>query len=298
MSAATPVPSQPNALAGIVLLGWKTRDAALRLLQEHCAFDRPPTDHEAEALWARMRARVNALRGRPLPRVEPYELTDDERSGVERFRAACLAQGHSPVEILKVDPRNLVVYQLEVTIARSREIANRLATRAAWLDEFLSAPHTAVQPSVRHSPNAIDVDVPHGEWGLLFDPARGFLVAEAARQVNVSRLADRWTLWGGYHRAYAAAAYAPPADRTIVAVVTDDATRHVAAAQRTCGLRAAQSDNPPIFADFFDPQLALPVPFKRKRFTLQIRARVVAHDIAAGDAPAHDPAPNGALLRA
>jgi hypothetical protein len=272
-------PMESTSLAGIVLLGWKTRDEALRLLQEHCAFDRPPTDREAEALWARMRAQVNMLRGRRLPSPEPQAFTADECPSVDRFRASSQAAGQPPVEIVKIDPRPLVVYQLEVAIARSQDIASRLATRAAWVDEFLSAPHAIAQPSVRHAPNAIDVDVPHGEWGLLFDPARGFLVAEAARHVNVSRIADRLVLWGGYHRAYAAAAYAPRDGRTIIAAVSDEAARASAVVPRTCGLRAARSDNPPIFADFFDPQLAMPVPFKRKRFTLQIRARVVAHDV-------------------
>ena len=40
-------------------------------------------------------------------------------------------------------------------------------------------------------------------------------------------------------------------------------------------------NNPPIFDDFFNPDLALRVQFRRKRFTLQVRARMVVSNAAA-----------------
>ena len=83
----------------------------------------------------------------------------------------------------------------------------------------------------------------------------------------------RLALWSGYHRTYAAVVHARTRDPGILAVVEDDAL--VSAAPRTCGLRAAKSDNPPIFDDFFNPDLALRVQFRRKRFTMQVRARMV-----------------------
>jgi hypothetical protein len=85
-------------------------------------------------------------------------------------------------------------------------------------------------------------------------------------------------LWSGYHRTYASVACRPEGERTILAAVVDDVG---VAAARSCGLRAVQSDNPPIFSDFFNPALALPVRFRTKRFTMEIRARMVAASVEA-----------------
>ena len=73
--------------------------------------------------------------------------------------------------------------------------------------------------------------------------------------------------------------HARPREPGILAVVEDEAL--ASAAPRTCGMRAAKSDNPPIFDDFFNPDLALRVPFRRKRFTMQVRARMVVSDAVA-----------------
>jgi hypothetical protein len=266
-----------NILDGVVLLGWKTRDAALDLLQNSCHFDPPLTDGAAEALWAEYRGRVNEQRGREIRLPERLPFTNDEQELIERFRDTMKASRIIVGEVVKLDPVRLVVHQLEITTAQSDATARRLQTPSDWTLEFL-APSTPLMspPKVHHLPNAIDLELPHGEWLLNFDPVRGFLVTEGGKHVGVATMNSRLALWSGYHRTYAAAVHARSREPGILAVVEDEAL--ASAAPRTCGLRAARSDNPPIFDDFFNPDLALRVQFRRKRFTMQVRARMVVSE--------------------
>jgi hypothetical protein len=275
-----------NVMDGIVLLGWKTRDAALDLLQNSCHFDPPLSDRAAEALWAEYRGRVNDRRGRELRLPERLPFTNDERRLIERFRDGLTAQGVNVGEVIKVDPLRLAVHQLEITTARSEAAAQRLRTPSDWTLEFLSPTTSSTRPNVRHAPNAIDLELPHGEWLLMFHPVRGFLVTEGGRHVGVSTINSRLALWSGYHRTYASVVHARPREPGILAVVEDEAL--ASAAPRTCGLRAAKSDNPPIFDDFFNPELALRVSFRRKRFTMQVRARIVVSDASTDAATVPD----------
>jgi hypothetical protein len=259
---------------GVVLLGWKTRDEALALLQQDCEFDPPLADAEAEKLWARYREHVNALRGR-IPGMTAFlELGGDERRTVDEFLDHAAKHGGPVRRVVKVNPLTLAAHQLELATARCAAIAGRLRTAADWARECLCPASSCIQPLIRHLPNSVDVELPHGEWALLFDPELGLVLGEAARCITVTTIRANPVLWSGYHRTYAAAAYRPEGHRTILAAMADDLG--VAPAERSRGLRAVQSDNPPVFADFFDPRLALTVRFRAKRFTMQIRARVVA----------------------
>lgn len=271
-----------NIMDGIALLGWKTRDAALDLLQNGCQFEPRLDDNAAEALWAEYRSRVNDLRGRAIPPPERLCFTNDEQRLVGRFLDTVKAHGtaiaETVQEVVKVDPVRLVVHQLEIATERSDATAARLRTPADWTLEFLAPTSPVVNPNVRHTPNAIDLELPHGEWALLFHPVRGFIVTEGGRHMSVAPINSHLALWSGYHRTFASVMHPRSRDRAILAVVADEAV--ASAAPRTCGLRAAHSDNPPVFEDFFNPDLALRVQFRRKRFTMQVRARMVATDAA------------------
>jgi hypothetical protein len=262
---------------GVVLLGWKTRDRALTLLQQECDFDPPLSDMDAEALWATYRARVNALRGRPLRGPAALPFTDGEARLVAEFLSEHASQGGSVRTVIKVDPLGLVAHQLEITTARSTSFSQRLQTPADWAMECLRPAPSSMRPSIRHVPNSVDVDLPHGEWALVFDSKLGLVLGEACRCITVTTIASYLVLWSGYHRTYASVSCRPEGEATILAAVVDDGG--VAAAVRSCGLRAVHSDNPPVFADFLNPSLALAVRFRAKRFTMEIRARMVAANV-------------------
>jgi hypothetical protein len=266
--------AQPAGSDGVVLLGWKTRDAALAVLQEDCEFDPPLDDVAAERLWARYRERVNVLRGRALPAAALLSFSDEERRVVDEFLEEVARHGGVFRDVIKVDPLFLAAHQLEISTERSRTTAARLRTPTEWASECLCPAGSSACPTIRGVPNSVDVDLPHGEYALLFDATLGLVLGEAARCITVTSIGARRMLWSGYHRAYASAAYRFAGERTILAAIADDSGQ--ASRARTCGLRAVQSDNPPIVADFFDPDVALPVRFKAKRFTMEIRARVVA----------------------
>ena len=270
---------RPGETGGVVLLGWKTRDRALAMLQQDCEFDPPLNDHDAEALWAQYRERVNAVRGRPVRAPAPLVFTDDEQRLVADFLQDQARHGGSVRNVVKVDPLGLVAHQLEITTARSASLSERLQTPADWALECLCPAPSAERPSIRHAPNSMDVDLPHGEWALVFDAKLGLVLGEAARCITVTTIEPYLVLWSGYHRTYASIACRPKGGATVLAAVVDDPG--VAAAARSCGLRAVGSGNPPVFSDFFDPELALPVRFRAKRFTMEIRARMVAANVEA-----------------
>jgi hypothetical protein len=264
---------------GVVLLGWNTRDRALALLQEDCHFDPPLGDAAAEALWAQYRERVNRLRGRSLTVPVRSHVTADEAHVVHEFERDVCRQPAAGQEVIKVDPFALVVHQLEIAVGRSRAIAQRLRTPTDWAAECLCPTRSAVTPPVRHAPNSVDIDLPHREWALLFDARYGLILGEAARCIAVTSIGARLVLWSGYHRAYACAVWRPEGERCVLAAVVNDIA--ISPPFASCGLRAIKSDNPPIFADFFNPDLALPVRFRAKRFTMRIRAQVVAENVEA-----------------
>ncbi|PYR26113.1 MAG: hypothetical protein DMF98_09980 [Acidobacteria bacterium] len=110
---------RPGETGGVVLLGWKTRDRALALLQQDCEFDPPLNDHDAEVLWARYRERVNAVRGRPVRAPAPLVFTDDEQRLVADFLQDQARHGGNVRGVVKVDPLGLVAHQLEITTART-----------------------------------------------------------------------------------------------------------------------------------------------------------------------------------
>jgi len=264
---------------GVVLLGWKTRDRAMALLQQDCHFDPPLTDDAAEELWARFRERVNGLRGRPLGQPLHRLPASDEGRIIAAFMQDTSRHAGAVQRVIKVDPFALAVHQLEITIGRSRSISERLHTATDWAAECLCPAPSSVAPPIRHAPNCVDVDLPHGEWALLFDPRHGLILGEAARCITVTTIGPHLVLWSGYHRTYAAAGWRREHERTILAAVVNGLGSHPPA--QSCGLRAVNGDHPPIFADFFNPDLALPVRFRAKRFTMQIRAQVVALNVEA-----------------
>jgi hypothetical protein len=225
-------------------------------------------------MWACYRERVNALRGRSCPEPASLRLEDEERRVSDAFLDEAAKRGCIVRDVVKLDPLALAVKQLEITTSRSRAAAEDLQTPTDWARECLSPHGSPLRPTIRASPNAMDVDLPHGEFALLFDAQRGFVLGEALRCVTVTTIGARVALWAGYHRAYASAAYRAAGERTVLAALVDDVG--VSSLARSCGLRAVQSDHPPLMADFFNPDLALPVHFRVKRFTMEIRARVVA----------------------
>src|SRR5206468_1082157 len=140
-------PGSERGTDGVVLLGWKTRDRALALLQQDCEFDPPLRDDAAEALWARYRERVNKVRGRRLDAASPLTLSAEEARVVADFMEETSRHGGPTREVIKVDPLGLVAHQLEITTGRSRSTAQRVQTAADWAAECLCPAGSSVTPA-------------------------------------------------------------------------------------------------------------------------------------------------------
>jgi len=133
--------------------------------------------------------------------------------------------------------------------------------------------------AIRQGLNAMDVDVPHGEFAFAFNQGTSqFYIMELARHISVTAFQDRMLLWAGYHRSYAFIANTNPEgiERSLLVALTTDADFLVSAQSPNQGLRAMVCGlRPPLFRDFFDDALFMEVNLKRKRFVLQVRALCV-----------------------
>ena len=109
-------------------------------------------------------------------------------------------------EIVKVNPLDLIVHQLCILEDRSADYARKLTTTDGWFRDAVM-PTIAVPTQIVISPatNAVNVDLPHGEFSFSYDPCGGFGVREHARNVAACRIVDRdrIVLWAGYHRMFA-----------------------------------------------------------------------------------------------
>ena len=106
-------------MRGKVLLGWLTREDAIRFLQNDCVFDPPLTNEQAEALWEEKKAAVDALEVRTAPSPDELAMTPAEREAADRFLAFHRRNpgGLGVIQrIVKMDPRGLVCRQFDVNL--------------------------------------------------------------------------------------------------------------------------------------------------------------------------------------
>jgi hypothetical protein len=286
MSESEPLPT--NIYRGIALLGWMSRDEAVRFLTKDCWTASGWRDGQAEALWQVFRDRAAALPEREAPAPRELSLSEDEREHVGRFLPHLRKLGISDVEIIKIDPMQLVVAQFHITVDLAARYLDRCKTATGWMS--LSMPISSVNPDLSASltRNNLDtnilIELPHAEFTFGIHPQGGFGPKELRRHVAVLRVGDRMLLSKGYHRLYARVSGAEgrlperlslvvlesgmlaPAERGMHASPVTDAGLNV------FGVR------PALFADFFTEGLALPVYLLRKRYQLHVSARWVSID--------------------
>lgn len=262
-----------------VLIGWFDRDNAVRLLTKDCAFDPPLTDADAVARWQPYRDRVEALPGRAANAPAPLPLDSAEKSARDHFLKAHPGAANIK-DVIKIDPTGLVVHQLIVCEERCKEYQKDVKTMQGWINSTLAAQQVSHQVQIHIGVNAMDIDVPHGEFVVNFTNT-GYQIAELAKFVSVTRFDQRMLLHAGYHRSYARmSGMAPDAiDRSVLVVVATDGDFLVSPSSPNHGVRAMCCGlRPPLFADFFDDRFFMTLPIKRKRFVLQVRGQMVPVD--------------------
>jgi hypothetical protein len=268
-----------SSVGARVLIGWFERDSAVRFLTNECVFAKPLDAAEAEAIWTPYRERVEALPDRAAAIPTPLTLNEKEKIA----RAAFLKQ-HSAApnikDVIKVDPMGLVVHQWIVVTDRSDTYKSKVATVEGWINATIAATTKPQQVQLKIGLNAMDVEVPHGEFVINFSNT-GFQITELAKFVSVTKFAQRMMLHAGYHRSYARiSGMAPDAiDRSVLVVDTTDGEFLVSPSSPNQGVRAVCCGlRPALFGDFFDDRFFINVPVKRKRFVLQVRGQMVPVD--------------------
>jgi hypothetical protein len=271
-----------------VLLGWMPRDIAIKFLREQCEFDPPLDEAAAEAMWTRYRDEVGALGNRDvscprLPLAQHEEVIKDRV--LKAFRAT--KRFPNVRDVIKLDPMQLVIWQMQVVLDKAHEYDARLNAPAKWREECLSPPSpTGPRANYHVGPRSLRewnyrVEIPHSEFGLEMadiNNVRVFAVSQWSRYVSVGEHQGRTLLWAGYHRTYSRTVKATNdgADRSLLMVLATDAdvvllpsTPNQAVRAMICGLR------PPLFKDFFDDRFCIEVPLRKKRYEIQITAQRV-----------------------
>jgi len=258
-------------MKGKVLLGWLTRDEAVRYLQQDCIFKPPLTDQEAEGLWAHKKEIVNALEPRAAPSPPKLDLTNEEKEGARKFLQFMRKQPGGSKQILdvvKLDPRALVVHQLDVNLDRVNQYGKSVNTATWCVKNCLAVDRTNAQVTVTVVQNGWNITVPHGEFMVGFD-GQSFGIIQGAGHVSVSNVRDRVVLWAGYHRSYARAVNPDAMERTVLAALT---TEGFDAIPMNSVLRERfLGDRPALLGDFFDERLFMAVQLHRKRYELRVR---------------------------
>jgi hypothetical protein len=273
----------------VVLLGWFERDLAIEFLRKRCRFDPPLSESKARRLWEKYRRGVDALGVRDAQAPSRNALAPNEQAAADALLQAF--RGSKNVkDVLKVDPRELVVHQLIVyTDHASAKYASSVCDSNGWIKEALPLPKpTPSLRTLRAGPNMVHLDAPHAEFGIIQDVATGeFRVFEMARHVSTTayKSADfknRMLLGAGYHRTYPCISSMSPdaIDRSLPMVLTTDADFLVSPAAPNQGLRAILcGPRPPLFADFFDDCLAINVQLQKVRYELHVSAQVVCFPV-------------------
>lgn len=276
-------PQFGNTYRGIALLGWMERDPAVRFLTEDCAFDPPLTEGAAESLWREYRDRAAALPARDARAPARIPLTAPEREHAQRFLQFVANTGVPNLEVIKVDPMQLVAAQYHIAIDLAENYSRRCSTEAGWMEETLPTssknPDVNVKFTRRNLDTEIEIDLPHAEFIFGVHPQGGFGPKEFIGHVMVVNLGSRMLLGKGYHRLYARVSSTRPTASNRSALVALDPNTLVPpppAGTRDGPVLDIFGSRPALFADFFTEGLYMKVNLRKKRYQLQVAAKWVA----------------------
>lgn len=296
--------TQPAAtLTGVALLGWMEKEQAVRFLSEDCIFDTPLARGAAEEMWAEAHHRAAALPERSATAPADMALTVSEEEHASRFLERMAAIGIPGLKVIKVDPMQLVIAQYHVALDRAAAYFAHSQSDVAWAATALplssTTPPLEMKFTRRNCDTDISIDLPHSEFifgvnlasahidGTSPEPGANhqgtFGPKELLGHISAMRVGNRLLLGKGYHRIYAriAATEAKYPERLSLlaldpgTIAPADQTESANSEIKAPGLHVF-GVRPALFADFFTEGLATPVRLRRKRYQLQVHARLVA----------------------
>jgi len=283
--------SQSNIVgySGVVLLGWMEREQAVRFLIGDCIFEQPLTAQGAEKLWNEWRDRAASIPPREAAAPEQVPLTEAESDHAERFLTYLGSLGVANLQVLKIDPMQLVVMQHHINVDVAARYSESNQSDDAWMAQTLPLssgnPDLNIRFTRRNLDTEIDIDLPHAEFIFGVHPQGGFGPKELMGHVTVLTASNRMLLGKGYHRLYGRVMSTGGAMPDRLSLVGIDPTALTSPAGKESGDYPAEDpglhifgQRPPIFADFFTEGLAMPVYLRPKRYQLQVRSHWVAID--------------------
>ena len=280
---ATPDLPPGAAYTGVALLGWMEQAQAVRFLTEDCVFDQPLSAAAAESLWREWRDRAAALPPRAALAPEPVPLTGEENAHAARFLQFLSGMGVAGVEVIKIDPMQLVAAQYHIAIDIAATHAAACPQPSSWMQRSL--PTSAGNPQLnmnfvrRNMDTEAVIDLPHAEFIFGVHPHGGFGPKELLGYVMVKKAGNRMLLGKGYHRLYGlVSATGGSLPQRLALVALDPGTLTPPARETLPGDPGLDifGARPATFADFFTEGLAMPVYLRKKRYQLQIQARWIA----------------------
>jgi hypothetical protein len=127
-----------KTIDGRILLGWMDREEAIFFLRELCFFDPQISGAEAETVWRDYSEKVQALAERKVCIPDGLQLSQAEAHAARTFRQRHRTSANV-LEVIKVDPCQLIVHQLYVATGLSDSYAPSLQGKRGWIDECLTA---------------------------------------------------------------------------------------------------------------------------------------------------------------
>jgi hypothetical protein len=264
------------------------RDYAIRFLTEDCIFDPALSEAAAESLWREHRSRAALLPAREGRAPARMPLNTAEQAHVQRFLQYLANAGAPPMEVIKIDPMQLVVAQSHIATELSENYRKGCSSEADWMEVTLPTTSKNADVNVRFTRKNLDteieIDLPHAEFIFGVHPHGGFGPREFLSCVTVLSSGNRMLLGKGYHRLYARICGTQARAHNRSALVALEPNPIVAPAREGVGAPGTRQgatfdvfgNRPALFADFFTEGLFLKVNLRKKRYQLRVVAKWVS----------------------
>lgn len=263
-----------QTLEGRALLGFMSRDEAVRFLTHDCLFPTPLTEQQAQELWQSRKEIVDALPNGEAAASQTISLRDADQKLIRQFRSRH-PEADSIVDFARLNPLDLVVHQLWISTEIAAAFSHRV-TPEKWAHTSLVDPPANSRLEWRREGNALLVDLPHSEFFLAGPRSDGEMwIAEAEPFVTVALHAGRALLLRGYHRTAALGMCMRG-----TGAASGSALFGVSNALELMGSdadeihRMMEKPRPPRLGDFFDDRLSLPVMLRRRQYQMRIEYEV------------------------
>ena len=267
----------PQTVKAKLLLGWMPKEEALAIL-DRSIFSPALSHDEKVALWERYRERCRALPPEPLL-TQLAKLSILEKSNVTSFMNKLKKMPIRKLAVRAVkfsNPGQLAIRQFFVVMGRTEKYQAAISTPRQKIHHCLGIGlderHKIVQSQ---QGDKTILRLPHFEFDMT-PRIGGFDVNEMGRFLSVVTHADRYILWGGYHRSHALLSQMTPdadglAPLFILMKGPAEAERFFGADSDRPTVRDALAETrPPLLKDFFDPDLFIITDLIKSRMEFHI----------------------------